>query len=224
MAIAFVKNVGTGTGSNSTTATITVPASGCAAGNTIVLRITTDADRTISSIVDSGGNTYTQWVSEVFNADDQWLYRSKLTTALVSGNTIVVTLTAKDTWRAIAEEFSGLDATENAENTATGTSATPSVSATPTNANNLIVAHLVVGSSGYVVTEDGDSAGGDTWHTLTKSARDCCAYKITTSAVAQTYNPTVNTSDAWGLQLGSLTAPPASLLWQPRSLVTAYQL
>ena len=87
---------------------------------------------------------------------------------------------------------------------------------------------LVPGGDAAAEEDVGDLAdtdGGDSWHTLTNGNAGAGneflrgAYKITTSATTLTYNPTLGTSRAWLLQIGSLKAtatfslpvPPAHL-------------
>jgi hypothetical protein len=223
MAIAFVKNIASTTTSNVTTATLTIPASGVALGNTIALRWKTGTDETVSSIVDTQGNTYTVWVAEYLVSDEMVEYRCNVGTALVSGNTIVVTFSNKADCMIVADEFSGVSTTEDAEDTGkTGTSTTPSASAVIANADTLCVASLlVIAGSADSFTEDADATGGASWNSMTTVVRapDILrgAYKIATSAATQTYNPTLGTSREWQVQLGSLKAtavvtPPPPLI------------
>ncbi len=209
MAAAFVKNVGSH-GVNATTRSITVPAGGCAAGNVIVIRSThTGTTTTVSSVTDSRGNTYSEIGASVASgtsfASEMWA--ATLTTALQAGDTITVTYSAKVNGPAIADEFSGVTLTEDfADISASGTSTTPSSGAqTPTQAAVLLIGQVAFAASSDTTTEDSDSAGGDTWHSLTfltsGTRGDHGAYKITTSAVSQTYNPTLSGSVAWMARL-----------------------
>ena len=216
MAVAFVKNVGTSTSGNATTIAVTVPASGVAAGNTLVVRIASTADEAISGIADTAGNTYTEWVPEILGNDNVFLYRCNVASALSSGNTITVTFSNKADAMLGVDEFSGVSTTEDGENSASGASTTPSVAATISNAATLIVANLEISAAaadGF--TEDADATGGASWVSLTTVPRSADimrgAYKIATSAATQTYNPTLGTSQSWTVALASLvsSAPPA---------------
>ena len=230
MSVAFVKNVASNTASNSTTVAVTVPAAGCAAGNVLAVRLYNwSSSVTVSSVADTQGNTYAEWVAKISGSDATFLWKSKLTTALVSGNTITATFSAMANCGISVEEFSGLDNTEDGENKATGTSTTPSVALTPT------VVGVLVGNLGIQnsvlpsYTEDADTDNGDSWHSMTAvtigtSTQIKGAYKIPTSAALNTYNPTLGSSSEWYAQLGSLKATPRSLLWNPRALSTIYSL
>ncbi len=212
---AFVKNVGSNASSNSTTSIVTVPAAGVASGNKVVVRgfRAASGSQTISGIVDSRGNSYAQ-VMVGGDTGNVCIWRGTITTALQSGDTITSTFDAMGTVRTVVDEFSATSTTEDGENVAFGTGTAPSVAFTPVNATDLIVACLgVTSGSADSFTEDADSAGGDTWHTLTAQLTTHAlrgAYKITTSAVTQTYNPTLGTSRAWDLVIGSLQATAAA--------------
>ena len=216
----FVGNVGSAIVSNKDTNVITVGAAGVAAGNTIFYRFGGQAVPT--SVTDSKGNTYTLIASgAVRNAS---LYRCDVGTALVSGDTITASFAMMENSQSSAEEFSDIEATvDQAAQSATGASTTPSVAmASLANATDLLFGHLSLdASSGIAVTEDADSAGGDTWHTLTevvKTGQINGAYKFTTSAVSQTYNPTLGASDDWSVNLVSYKAPTAAAVARvPRS-------
>lgn len=226
MAVAFVKNVGSGTGTGTTTV-VTVPAAGVAIGNMLVVRgYQASSSAVVSSVVDTQGNTYSEWVAKSGTGDWIAAWKCAVTTALVSGNTITITWSVKGDSSLVVEEFSGVANTEDGETIATGTSTTPSATLTTTNAANLLVGHVGINNgSPDGFTEDADSDGGSTWVTLTSATSGSDnisrgAYKITTSAVANTYNPTLGTSRTWFEQLGSLKETAAAFTGIP-SLVTA---
>lgn len=222
MAITFVQNVGTATSANKTTAAVTVPAGGCAAGNVLVVRsYTSNGGSTVSSIVDTasgGSNTYSQFAADRSYFDTSYLYYSYLDRALASGDTITITVSGMGDMGLAVDEFSGVTSTKDGTNTAANTQATaPSVSlTTQTQAECLVFGNLGLDdASGFAYTEDTDTDGGDSWHTLTATAgfgssnRIRGAYKITTSVVTQTWSPTITNSGnayQWQMQIGALKA------------------
>jgi hypothetical protein len=234
MAIAHVRHVGSSSakGTIGTSASITVPAAGCALGNVVIVRIALGDDANSPSVVDDRGNTYTAIHSSASIADmEAHLFASKLTTALVSGDTIDVSWTTEAGRRALAaEEFSGLEITEIATSAgAEGSGTTPSsgASGTPSAAVGLGFGMVAVrGPTGDAFTEDADTTGGTAWTSLTRvgtsggsattNAVNNAAYKVTTSAAAQTYNPTID-SRGWNAVVavlqetstGGATATPA---------------
>lgn len=209
---AFVKNIGTAAGTASSLA-VTVPAGGAAAGNLLVVCAgSQNGDgKTITGITDSRGNTYAEVQTTNATTNGAMVWRSLLGTALQSGDTITVSFSSKQPWRVSVNEYSVVATTEDGKDGSQGSSTTPSVSITPANATNLVVTCLLVedgASDGF--TEDGDSAGGGTWNTLTSvTAGDTIlrgAYKITTSATTQTYDPTLGTSRPWTNIIAALQA------------------
>lgn len=230
MAIAFVKNGGT-LGDKTGTApsgAITVPAGGHASGNLVLVCVTDNSSSSIGSVTltDSvGGNTWTNISPNFGGIVSTWIYGSVLTNALAASATITVTFASTPTvaFGITSAEFSGVGTTEDVvDNVTTGASATPSLAITPISAITLIVGALgIKGQNNDSFTEDTDSTGGDTWHSLlvggttggsaTANAAIRAAYKITTSAAAQTYNPTI-TSRTFAENLAALqptvTVPP----------------
>jgi hypothetical protein len=221
LGIQFVKTIGSATSSSSsiTTLSITVPAAGVAVGNCIIAMINgfnwaTGQNATAS---DSKSNTYTRdYVLNSTTAGLNVMSSTTVTTALVSGDTITYTFTAGNQDYVVqAHEFSGVSQSSRFFQSATGTtgtSTTPSITITP-GANppstTLLIANVdTVGTSAMTFTEDTDSTGGDTWHTLPRvnTAQDTnkmtvhMAYKIPTlgnTGIAQTYNPTLGSSVGW---------------------------
>lgn len=230
MAITFVRNGGANSAkASATTLAATVPAAGHAAGNLLVVHCSTANTSTppaVSTIVDTRGNTYVSKHAEnsnTFRGEETFV--SVLGTTLQSGDTITVTWASAATCRAVVTaEFAGVGSTEDvASVSATGNSGTPSSGAmTPASAATLLIGGWVYNRpSGDTFTEDTDNDGGDTWHTVPKTGTtggaaasnitSGIAYKITTSAVSQTYNPT-NNSGTWAADLlafqASGGAPP----------------
>src|SRR6266576_3931543 len=142
MAIAYVGRVGSGSGASGN-ATITVGAGGVAAGHSIIVTVGLGgASSTAPTIADTQGNTYALDVGPTTDgAGNDWMtVRSAHNiTALVSGNTIVVTNPTNTEWFVTVEEISGLTGVKDGTNSAwaaTGTAAA-SGAITTTNAVDL---------------------------------------------------------------------------------------
>jgi hypothetical protein len=218
VAIAFVKAGGTAgnkVGGNATLA-VTVPAGGHAIGNTVVVAAGGAVGTAFAtqSITDSRGNSYT--LIEVYQGGTGFsfasLFASVLTTGLQAGDTITLTAGSGTFSRSalLAAEFSGASISENVASIAASVSGTaPSIGPiTPVDAVTLVLAEISNSQqpTDAAFTEDSDAAGGDSWHgfvagtTGGSSSSNIVlrlAYKITTSAVAQTYNPTTPTGSAY---------------------------
>jgi hypothetical protein len=216
MAVTFVKNVGSASISMATTGTVTVPVGGVALGNLLVVRTVVDTSGQ-ASYADSRSNTYTRRIdNESSTGEFAHLASSVLTTALVSGDTITVTV-PKSTGLVVVDEFSGVGTFDAIGTTGTGSSTTPSGSLSPGVAG-LLLAAVYSDTLVSVSVEDADNAGGDTWHALTLSGSasrtTLAAYKITTSAVAQTYDPTLNVTGPWAdtlLSWGAASTGPSGI-------------
>ncbi len=211
MAIAHEGNIGSARDSMGTTVAVTVPAGGVPnTSHLIVSCLSDDPDATFTVADDAtgGSNTYTAVVSD--NSQDPVLYVFKcdVTNALAQNDVITATCSDKGGIVIHVEEFSGLTSTEDGTNVGTGTSTTPSSGAiSPTNAANLIHGTLNLLSDAATVTEDTDTDGGSGWTTASPFTTQQIlhpAYKITTSAVSQTYNPTLSGVDTWACSIIAL--------------------
>lgn len=202
---AFVKTVGTAS-CGSATNVITVPAGGVAAGNTLVVRVTMRAGTMTGaiSVSDSKGNTYTA-DKDITNANVRLVVLSaNVATALVSGDTITASYPPVNPSATglVATEFSGIVATNRVDvsASATGSSMTPSVSATTTNAKDLVYGAMVVLNQPTVTEASG-------WTLDTNLSTGCGgaggnsvnhgAYKIVSATGSHTYNPTLSIGNAW---------------------------
>lgn len=171
---------------------------------------------TISGVTDTGSNTWTAHVNQVGGAGSDgrmYVYSAHMTTGLVSGNTISITITGSTSnalvWN--IEEFSGIvtgttvDASDSQVNTASSTPSSPAVSQTA--GGGRLVLGVVGGGSNNntLTTQDSDTSGGVAWSTLNSNsssggsggsnAWSFDAYKIVaTGTTAHTYNPTVGSS------------------------------
>ena len=234
MAVTFVANGGFGGNKTSSTTLALNAATSAAVGDLVVVAIALDPGTTVQSISDTTANVYSL-AGAVTNGSGTSGVRSEIwaSKATVALSNAVVTITfaaAVVAKAAAAYQFSGADNTADvAAGTGTGTSTTPSATLTPTLADDLLFG--IVGREGpdndAAGTADGDNAGGDTWHTLgstgtgsggaaasnigagwTNGVAPRVDYKITTSAVAQTYNPTLGTSRLWAEVLVTFKATP----------------
>ena len=134
-----------------------------------------------------------------------------ITTALTSGQSITVAHTAENGYSG-ADEFSGVGDYDTSAGQLQTTASPTSTSITPANVGLVIGNVSHDDANGYPYTEDADSVGGDTWHSLTYiEDRIGGAYKITTSAVSQTYDPTLNGSDNVSTHIASWDEIPIPL-------------
>jgi hypothetical protein len=156
--LTFIKAGGNEVNGTGTTAAITVPSGGHAVGNDLIVVVSTQGSSVVSSVADSKSNTYTVDTTEVDGTTVSIsVIRSRLTTALVSGNTINLTLSATSSSIITdSAEFSGLKAsTSQLDQTAvsTGASAVTSLAVGPTSTTTetselAIVAYAISGSTG----------------------------------------------------------------------------
>lgn len=200
MAVGFVKNVGSATLSMAVSGSVTVPAAGVALGNFLIVRGVFDTAAGTVSVADSDGvNVYTVRVNGTTSgaAVETYVFTCPVTDALAAGATITLT-TDKTSGPFVVDEWSGVGTYETATSS-TGSDAVPTHTLDPTATAGLVVGLLA--SNAGTVTEDADSTGGDTWHTLTtalgSSRRTHAAYKIITGGDSQTYNPTFAVSQIW---------------------------
>jgi hypothetical protein len=154
-AIVLVKEVGNTSTFNLTSTFITVPASGVAAGNTILVDVALSITTGAPTVSDSKGNTYSAFPSATNNTNGFMVigFRAYVNSALVSGDHITITWTGMAVVVAAAAEWSGLTLTTPNDRTAaaSGMSTSPSSgsTATTTQANELVMG---------VIASLGDSA------------------------------------------------------------------
>jgi len=199
MAASFVKNVGSTTFSMATTASVTVPAAGVASGDLLVVEYVVNSGATAPSISDTKGNTWTKRINDIGADPYLTVWESFISIALVSGNTITVSFSST-TGAFGVEQFSGV-ATYDAQNSGTG-SGTALASGTISPAGVGLIVGVGAWGNTRVRTEDTDTNGGSGWTSLTQlspsSGRYAApAYKVTTSAATQGYDPTLNTTAGW---------------------------
>lgn len=215
MAIAKVRDGGNLAQGTGTSIAATVPAAGHAVGNLVLVYVGgRDGAPETPTCADSRGNTYTLIHGHLGSNSTGSVFASVLTTALVDADTITATFaTTHDASSINTVEFSGATTTEDVASAgANGSSTTPSSGAiTPIEAEVLLPGCcFVVGPTSDAFTEDADTDGGAGWTSLPRVGQAAAnntlnsAFKITTSAVAQTYNPTLGTSRAWNCSISAL--------------------
>jgi hypothetical protein len=198
MATAF--NIGSSSTISAGKITITVGAGGVPQGSQIFVVFAENSGSGTASVADSASNTY--FAQATSNTGiGVYIFRETNLAALVNGNTIVITLSvgatlgAADAFYVVGLKTSAIDASQNAS----GSSSTPSVtSTTPTKQWDFFVG-AVAGAS--VATPTQDSTNG-AWSSppgvVSSAAPVLVGGTLTrTAATAQTYAPTLNTSDVW---------------------------
>jgi len=155
-----------------------------------------------------------------------------LTTALVAGDTVTVTSVDPGAVQhydyALAVDFvTGYTNIGVSVGTVTfsGGSTTPSATLTPTAATSaLIYGWLSTDTTAATITEDTDTAGGDSWHsqvkvispTVGRIVQIAGAFTVSTpAATAQTYNPILGTSVVWESVVVAYPVATLSFLPQP---------
>lgn len=181
----FIQNIGTNsTKTAGTTLTLTVPANGTPIGHTLIARVLHDYTAGGPTMTDSRGNTYTRDRTAAYSTNIRMsVFSCRVTTALQSGDTITLTTSVSVAAKVLAvDEFANvlLPIAIDVQNGATGSSTAPALSATTTNANDLLI--------GMVGTESPstDSYIDDAMHQWTGLTR------IGTSGDVSNTNVTVN--------------------------------
>ena len=158
MAIGTPVSIGTNYVSNSTAnQPCTVSGGGAAIGDTVIVVVANDGGGIPTGVTDSKGNTYTADHAGLHDADDfsARIFSSRLTTALVNGDTVTAAHGTSGTWdrHLTLAKVSGLltttgwvDKTVSATGT-TGTTGNSGNTATTTQANELVFGFVVNGGS-----------------------------------------------------------------------------
>lgn len=222
--------VARGTGSATSVATgvatvATVPAGGFAVGTLVVADYVAWGwnGSATAAITDTRGNTWTQHLLNLTSTTGLLGHWSTMvTTAMLAGDTVTVTMSGsaggvEDFALAIDNHTGVTNVGAQIGTVVTSTSTAPSATLTPTK-TGLVYGHCHTDTTAPTITEDADATGGDTWHSLTKITTGTAshivqlagAYKYTTSAVAQTYNPTLSASQFWVAYVVSYPAVTAT--------------
>ena len=196
-----------------TSLALTVPATGVAAGNTLLVSFAMDPVSGTVSVADSRGNTYTD-NADVMNGTSgsgtgvrTVVLSAPVTTALVSGDTITVTFPSVGSKAFSVYAVNDLISASRVDktNTATGSSSSPSSGATAatTHANELLVG--AIGSESRVasvtMTAGGslsllNNACADTG-TTSSSITVFPEYRIVSATGAQTASGSLTSSERW---------------------------
>ena len=205
--LAFVRNVGTadcGGASDS----VTVPASGVAAGDTLIVRAAYRDRGSIAfatSVSDSAGNAYQRDLNDTQNPVRGEVWSAYVATPLAAGDTITVTHPDLDGNSMAVSEFRGVDAIGRVDQAGSnsGNSQNPSASVTTTNGNDLIIGSVAHDANDTTITQPGG------WNALPSVGTDCGippphtlitlhgAYRIVSSTGTYTYDPTLPNNHQW---------------------------
>ena len=183
---AFVRIVGTAVTATGTTVTFTVGASGAASGDLVAVYLASTTATNATGITDTGSNTYAQAKAITAAGIDGEVWVSRLGTALVSTNTIVVTFSGSQAASVVVLEFSGgVGANVDVTNAGTNTvDVTPASTVTPTATNALVLGLRCHAASGTEDVTPTNYTAGDNKASSIPSLY--AAYSILTTAAART--------------------------------------
>ena len=223
--IAFVKTIGTtSTTTTGTTTTLTVPASGVAAGNSVILFLSINPSAGTISCSDSKGNSYTSNRNATNGSGTTGVRTVVLSAhniiALTSGNTITCTHRSVTARALSASEFSGLATTATVDKvaSATGNNTTPSSGATATTAQ---ASELLIGGIGvegpttetftaganYTAVGRAGTSGGTAANNITINPE----YRIVSATGAYSANGTLSATRRWAAAIVTYKAAPPPL-------------
>jgi hypothetical protein len=158
----MVKTVATGSLSKSgnTTLSLTVPGSGVAAGNTLVVAVSTGTFRGTVGCQDSKGNAYAVR-ADATGAGRLFVCTAERVRALTGGDTITVTYPGfSGTSMATAAEFSGLTGADQGRASAANTSTPTTGTVSTTRSSELLIAVVAHGGSTVYTPGCGFTLGG----------------------------------------------------------------
>jgi hypothetical protein len=190
------------------TLSVTVGPGGVAAGDTITVGVAAQGNVSIRSVTDTAGNSYQTDVLRQYsggsNKCTSALASAFASTALAGGDRITVTVSSGNTWGFVAEEWSGLSATQPDQTGGADSADVPttvvSVSTVgPTNQAVEVVYGLsclggwsgITAGSGYTLTADLKMSLGTTKRELGLE------YMLTSSAGPQTATFSLSTARNW---------------------------
>jgi hypothetical protein len=214
MAAALVQKLGTNTGASDLpgSRTITIPAAGVPVGHLIVVAVSTSGGTIPTSVVDTAGNTYSLAVSSAV-IYDIFIYYTMVTAALVSGDTITVTVPGV-VWQAeAAAEFSGilgLPLDKTAVNNGTGTAMDSGTTAVTSRPDELAVAAFA--NTGNVNTIVAPLVLLDTFRNAGHDIALIWGYLIPTANAAQNGDATNGASSVWEGAIVTFKASGASFI------------
>jgi len=206
----FVQNIGTNSSKTAgATLTITVPVGGVPIGHTLIVRVLHDYTAGAPTVTDTRSNTYTRdrTAADGGTVMRASIYSCPVTTALLSGDIITITLSASVTVRSTTiDEFSSVltPTIVDSQNGLAGTSTSPSLPITTTHASDLLIGMVAVAgdtTDGY--TEDtaniwtGLTRVGTTGGTASTNRTINSAYRSIGTTNTYHYQPTLATSSLW---------------------------
>jgi cysteine-rich repeat protein len=219
-AIAFVTNVGTnGNTTTGSTIAVTVAAGGVAVNNTVIVAFAMDPATGAVTVADTRGNTYTS-NADVSNGSGTNGVRTvvlstRLTTALLAGDTITVTHPSVAARAVSVNVFSGLAGASVLDRTATGTG-TSTAPATPATAATTQADELLIGAMGvetgstetftlgasYITGTNRSSSAGTAAANITIDPE----YRIVAATGTYTATGTLSASRAWAAAIATYRA------------------
>lgn len=222
---------------NSSAAAVTITLTAAiTAGHTLIGGICWEAAAgtvpTISSIVDSRGNTWTTTPDDSVVAGTTLavaIIRARATTALQVGDTIVITISAsRSKWAIQIDEFDDVNASspkDVAAHNAPGSSASLSTGTTATTAQNYELMYVAFGfGTGRTITIPGGWSGGASVETTGGTDRALQAiWKYQTTAATESASLTLNTASTYGGVIvtykATSTAPPVGRVSQVKLVI-----
>jgi hypothetical protein len=172
-------------------ATLTAP---CTPGNTLVVAIGTTADRTINSVADDGGNTYS---SGGGTAAEAHLWFAPCTNA---ASLITVTLSAATTDQGLVlvAEFSGLNNSDLLEDPEEFVD-----TASPYDSGNVVTTVDDSLLFGFVISDSAANYTNEAGWTDALDSNFLVAYKILSATATEAWNPTSAASENSAAVLGA---------------------
>lgn len=233
---ATASNAGNGNQTSATTLVITVGGGNVAVGDLIVVYIAADNAGTsgassISSVTDSGGNSYSQIKLQNRTAGSVAadgctcaIYASVATTGLTSGSsTITVNFSPATTAKAARyQAFSGVGAlsTSVPAVSSSGSGATYDATALNPTLSGMLVVACAANESATAPAADSDTVGG-AWNGTTQSSAGSggdatkmavrSAYKIVAAEAAQQFNGATGASTDWAAVAAAYHEPAIPL-------------
>lgn len=209
-------HVANGRTSNSATLTLTVPAAGVRVG---ALLVAVGMSRAVSSIADTGGNTWTLVQADTTQTQQaQWC--CLVTTALVSGNTITITFASKGDNSGGVEAFYGVQKIVEGAAKASGSLETEmpvTLSSLPSMCE-LIFVSRAVDEARTVSAASTDIRGDDGWTALTTFGATTGElayswYKFALPTSAHDHSLTQSSASGWNALIAAFrtVAPLASI-------------
>jgi len=222
--VSFVKNIGTNTKSQSgnSSISVTVPASGVAAGNTIIVSFASGTFSPGIACADSQGNIYNIDADKIDVAERVTICSAHVTTALVAGNTITATYPSfSGTSTITANEFFGLlSSSLDASSTDSGNSDAPDSGLTALTAQPeelLMGAIQFSGANGATFTP---GAGYARTNSDLAGRPLASLYQIVSAMGAYSAGGTLTTENQWEAAIATYKASPEAHLLLIKEIIS----